>query len=109
MLNIHVHPLLWLRNSGALTFLPPLRLHGMHKNSQNLGNGLDGPAFISQQGYERFFSFPVRPERFDGHQASYEMNTRVSFPGVRRPQGEGEYVPSNTEVKNEWRCNSRLP
>jgi hypothetical protein len=36
------------------------------------------------------------------------METRVSFPGVRQPRREGEYLPSNTEVKAEWSCNSRL-
>jgi len=56
-----------------------------------------------------FFSSPVRPDRFYGHQASYEMDTRISFPGISWPRREGEYFPSNTDVKAGWSCNSRLP
>jgi hypothetical protein len=37
------------------------------------------------------------------HPASYPMDTRVSFPGVKRPVREADHLPtSSAEVKNAW-------
>jgi len=46
---------------------------------------------------------PPRPERFWAHAASYQMGTRVIFPGVKLPGSEADNSPqSNAKVKNVW-------
>jgi hypothetical protein len=52
----------------------------------------------------RNFSVHHRVQTGSGaHLASYPMNTRGSFPGVKRPGRETDHSPpSSAEVKNEW-------
>jgi hypothetical protein len=77
-----------------------------------LGYGLDDRGsrirFPAEAGN---FSLHHRVQNGSGaHPASYPMNTRDSFPGVKRPVNEADHSPpSSAEVKNAWNYTSTPP
>jgi hypothetical protein len=57
------------------------------------------------------FSLHHRVQNGSGaHPASYPVDTRGSFPGVKWPGREADHSrPSSAEVKNAWSYTSTLP
>jgi hypothetical protein len=64
--------------------------------------------FVSRQGHEKDFSLRHRIQTGSAaYPASCSVLFSSSFPGVKRPELETNYLPpSNAEVKNAWSCTS---